>query len=114
MVIVPGRSTGSLEVIEKVPSLAAVIKRSTRAVAYVYGGWCALWLIAAFLNVAEARIGAHLVLAATGMPSSLVSLYLPHASMQGIVAAAVLGLTQWVALVAWWSTDEPDVKRDDL
>ena len=78
-----------------------------RSAALFYGAWCIFWILAAAANVGETRIGAHLVLALTGVPSSLVSLYLPHASTLGIVVAAALGLAQWVMVAGWVSGDRP-------
>jgi hypothetical protein len=69
------------------------------------------WIVFAWFDYAEARISAHLILGITGIPSSLASFYLRHASMQAIISAAVLGWVQWVLLVAWWSTDEPEEKE---
>ena len=90
------------------PRVISTVKKNARTTAYGYGAWCVLWIMLAVFDVAEARISAHLVLAITGVPLSLISLYLPNASMQGIIAAALLGLVQWTALVAWWSTDYPE------
>lgn len=84
------------------------VRKNARATAYVYGAWCLLWLILAFIDVAESRISGHLVLAFTGMPLAAASLLLPSASLPAIVVAALLGLGQWVGLVAWWSTDYPE------
>ena len=103
-----GRSTRTLEVIGKsVARIQSPVARNTRAVAIVYGAWCLFWVVGALVNIGELRISAHLALAFTGMPLALASLYMPNASMGAIITAAVLGLAQWAALVAWWSTDEP-------
>ncbi len=66
----------------------------------VYGIWVVGWLCAAGIFGSEFRIATHLLLALTGMPSSLLSLYLPHSSLLAIAVAGSLGLLQWVALAA--------------
>jgi hypothetical protein len=66
------------------------------------------------LNIGDGGVGSHLALAFTGMPSSLLSLYLPNGSMVATITAAILGFVQWVAVVAWWSTDEPVKVKDDV
>jgi hypothetical protein len=91
--------------------LSRPVKRNTTVFAIVYGTWCLLWVVPAVLNSGELRIGAHLVLAITGMPLALSTLYMQNASVLAIITAAVLGLAQWSALVAWWSTDEPGAKE---
>ena len=91
--------------------MVSSVKKNARAVACVYGAWCLLWIILAMSNVADSRISGHLVLAITGMPLSLASLYLPNGSIHATVVAALLGLGQWVGLVAWWSTDYPERER---
>ena len=88
--------------------MVSSVKKNARAVAYVYGAWCLLWVVLALFDVAESRISGHIALAITGMPMALASLYLPNGSLQAIVVAALLGLGQWVGLVAWWSTDYPE------
>jgi hypothetical protein len=89
------------------------VKRNARLVAYVYGTWCAVLIAVAVLNIGDGGVGSHLALAFTGMPASLLSLYLPNGSVLATIVAAVLGFAQWVAIVAWWSTDEPvNVKND--
>jgi len=92
--------------------LSRPVKRNTAVFATVYGMWCLLWVVPAVLNIGEMRIGAHLVLAFTGMPLALSTLYMQNASVLAIITAAVLGLAQWSALVAWWSTDEPGARND--
>ena len=89
------------------PRISAPKRRSMRIAAFFYGAWCIVWLLAAVTNVGEARIGAHLVLSLTGLPSALASLYLPHASMLGTVVAAALGWAQWVIVAGWVSGDPP-------
>jgi hypothetical protein len=84
---------------------------NAKAVAYIYGAWCLFCLAIAFLNIGDGAVGAHLGLAFTGMPLSLVSLYMPHATLPAVAVAAILGWIQWVALVAWWSTDDPKSER---
>lgn len=62
-------------------------------------------LIGLALRGGEYAIGAHLWLSVTGLPSALLSLWLPSASIPGIVGAAMLGLLQWVAIAqtfSWW------------
>ena len=86
--------------------------RNAKAVAYIYGAWCLFCLVIAILNIGDGAVGAHLALAFTGMPLSLVSLYLPNASLQAAVVAAILGWIQWVTLVAWWSADDPKASDD--
>jgi len=90
------------------------VRRNARAVACVYGAWCLFWIVLTVFNVGDGGVAAHLALAFTGMPSSLLSLYLPNASLLAVVVAAALGTVQWVALVAWWSTNEPVRAKDDV
>jgi len=92
-----------------VPWLIGPKKKNMRIAAYFFGAWCLFWILAATTNVGEAREGSHLVLALTGAPSALASLYLQHASMVGIVVAAALGLVQWVLVTGWISGDPPVV-----
>ena len=92
-------------------ALTHPVKRNTRAFAIGYGIWCLLWIVPAALNLPDSRIGAHLALGITGMPLSLSTFYMQHASLLAIVTAGLLGLAQWSALVAWWSTDEPGAKE---
>ena len=92
-------------------ALSHPVKRNTRIFAISYGIWCLVWVVPAVLNIGESRIGAHLVLAITGMPLALSTLYMQNASVLAIITAAVLGLAQWSALVAWWSSDEPGARE---
>lgn len=80
-----------------------------RVAAFFYGAWCIFWIVTAAFGIGEAREGAHLALAITGIPIALASLYLPHASMLGILVAAAAGLIQWVLFTGWIS-GEPPVK----
>jgi hypothetical protein len=94
-----------------VPSIPGAVRRNVRGVAIVYGVWCLFWIVPALFNIGESTITGHLALAITGMPLALASLYLPNGTVQGLLMAAVLGLGQWTALVAWWSTDEVEKER---
>jgi hypothetical protein len=80
-----------------------------RIAAFFYGAWCIFWTATALTNIGEAREGAHLVLALTGAPAALASLYLQHASMLGTIAAGLLGLVQWVLVTGWISGEPPVV-----
>jgi hypothetical protein len=95
-----------------VRNLDAIAKRNARITVYVYGAWSLLWIGVALSTVADARVGAHLWLLFTGTPLALLSLYLPHGSLQAIVAAGLLGLIQWVPVIAWWSSGKRHA--DDL
>jgi hypothetical protein len=92
-----------------VPWLIGSKKRNMRVAAFFYGAWCIFWIVTAAFGIGEAREGAHLALAITGIPIALASLYLPHASMLGILVAAAAGLIQWVLFTGWIS-GEPPVK----
>jgi hypothetical protein len=74
------------------------MKRRALLVILIYGGFALLALAVAASDPKLYMVDAHLTLLATGIPSSLLSLYLPHGSALGMVAAAVLGLIQWVCV----------------
>jgi hypothetical protein len=47
----------------------------------------------------EVQGGAHMALVVTGLPSSLMSLMLPHGSLAAILLAGVLGIVQWALFI---------------
>lgn len=106
-IIVSSETYLSLEVIRAVPRLSTVKMKSMRVTAYAYAAWCVFWLVAAAMAGGEIQKGAHPLLAMTGMPMALVSLYMQHGSLAASSVAAVLGLVQWVVVAAWIGGDPP-------
>jgi hypothetical protein len=74
------------------------MKRRTLLVILIYGGFALFALAVAVSNPRLYAVDAHLTLLATGIPLSLLSLYFPHGSVLGMVAAAGLGLIQWICV----------------
>ena len=74
------------------------LRRATKIAAGIYGAWCAA-AVGLALRGGEYAISAHLWLMLTGLPSALVSLWLPNASLAGVAGAAFLGFLQWVVLI---------------
>ena len=66
----------------------------------IYLAWALGWLAAAAVQGGEVAEAAHLCLILTGLPSALLSLALPHASLPAIALAGALGTVQWAAVVA--------------
>ena len=66
----------------------------------VYFAWCGFNIAVAVVPIGDGGVVAHLALTFTGLSSSLVSWFLPHGSLQGVLAAAVLGAVQLALLLA--------------
>ncbi|MDJ0938482.1 MAG: hypothetical protein QNJ00_01830 [Woeseiaceae bacterium] len=66
----------------------------------IYIAWCGFNIAVAAVPIGDGGVVAHLALTITGLPSSFVSWFLPHGSLQGVMAAAVLGAVQLVLLFA--------------
>lgn len=85
----------------------------------MYGGWAAALLTIAVLGNAfsghgEYGISTHLWLTLTGLPLSLLSWYVPHGSVAGVLVAGLVGTVQWAAVAeanarweAWRATRRP-------
>ena len=71
------------------------MKRAAIMTAVVYGAWFAICIVITVLKIGDGGTGAHLALLFTGPPASLLSLWLPHGSLLGVLVAGVLGLAQW-------------------
>ena len=65
----------------------------------VYGLWILINILITVLKIGDAGVNAHLSLIFTGLPSSLLSLLLPHGTLIAAIVAGLLGLAQW-ALIA--------------
>ena len=89
------------------PRLSTAKLKSMRVTAYAYGAWCVFWLLVAAIAGGEIQKGAHPLLAMTGMPMALVSLYMQHGSFAASSVAAMLGLVQWVVVAAWIGGNPP-------
>lgn len=91
------------------PWLIGSKRRNMCVAAIFYGAWCIYWIVITAFDIGDAGVAAHLALALTGIPTALVSLYLPNGSMLAVLVAATLGLIQWVLFTGWIS-GEPPVK----
>ena len=77
-------------------------RRLPRVVFYtatVYGLWVLFNVYITVTRPGDGGIGAHLVLLFTGLPAASASLLLPHATLEAVVIAGVLGLVQWCGVV---------------
>jgi len=63
-----------------------------------YGAWVIVNVFITVLQIGDAGVNAHLALLFTAPPASLLSLLLPNGTLLAVVAAAALGLAQWVAV----------------
>ncbi len=94
--------------------MTGIDKRKFRSAVPAYVAWVLFWVVAAAINIGEIRITAHMVLLATGLPLSLISLALPHASMSAIVSAAVLAVVQVWLIDLWFSRAARSANANDL
>jgi hypothetical protein len=76
------------------------MSRATFIVGITYSAWVVFAILLTVLNIGDGGIGAHLALIFTGLPSSILSLYVPDGTLCGVIAAGVLGCAQWIVLAA--------------
>ena len=74
--------------------------RATFIVGIAYSAWVVFAILITVLNIGDGGVGAQLALIFTGLPSSILSLYLPNGTLLGVLAAGVLGCAQWIVLAA--------------
>jgi hypothetical protein len=74
--------------------------RATLIVGITYSAWVAFAILVTVLNIGDGGVGAHLALICTGLPTSILSLYVPNGTLPGVIAAGVLGCAQWLVLAA--------------
>lgn len=68
-----------------------------------YAAWVVANVLITVLQIGDAGVNAHLALLFTAPPASLLSLFLPHGTLPGVLAAGALGLAQWVAVAEFVS-----------
>ena len=79
------------------------MSRAPILVAVAYGAWVVVCILITVLGVGDGGVSAHLGLLFTGLPASLLSLFLPHGTLVGVLAGGVLGLIQWVVVAQYAS-----------
>jgi len=67
-----------------------------------YGAWVILNIIITFFKIGDAGVNAHLALVFTGLPTSLLSLLVPHGTLLAVLIAGILGLIQWSLVAKLW------------
>jgi hypothetical protein len=68
----------------------------------VYSVWTGFWILVTVVPIGDGGAPAHLWLTITGFPLAFLSWYLPHGSIQAVVAAGVIGAVQLLALIAFF------------
>jgi hypothetical protein len=79
-------------------------RRALLVVAVGYGLWTLLAVFITMFRIGDGGVSAHLGLLLTGFPLSLLSLWLPHGTMVGVLVAGVLGFVQWFAIVTIYAS----------
>lgn len=67
-----------------------------------YGLWVILNIAITVFEISDAGVNGHLSLVFTGLPGSLLSLFLPHGSLVAVIVAGLLGLLQWGFVARFW------------
>ena len=75
------------------------MNRTTLIVTVGYGLWVVLCVLLTAFNIGDSGVASHLALIFTGPPASILSLYLPNGTLAGVIAAGLLGWTQWFVVV---------------
>ena len=67
-----------------------------------YGAWIVVNIIITVFKIGDAGANAHIALMVTGLPTSLLCLYLPNGSLVAVLTAGLLGLAQWEVVIKLW------------
>lgn len=79
------------------------MKKGLRLFLLGYGAWIVVNIIIAVFQIGDAGANAHLALMFTGLPTSLLSLYLQNGSLLAVFVAGMLGLLQWALVIKLWA-----------
>jgi len=78
------------------------MKKGIRLFLLGYGAWIVVNIIITVFHIGDAGANAHLALMFTGLPASLLSLYLKNGSLIAVLVAGLLGLVQWLLVIKLW------------
>ena len=78
------------------------MKKGLSLLLLIYGAWICINILITVLKIGDAGANAHLALMFTGLPISLLSLYLPNGSLAAVLTAGLLGLVQWLVVIKLW------------
>ena len=74
--------------------------RATFIVGITYTAWVVLAILGTVFNIGDGGVAAHLTLVFTGLPTSILSLYVPNGTLLGVIVAGALGCVQWIVVAA--------------
>lgn len=75
------------------------MKKGFRLFLLGYGAWIALNIFITVFKIGDAGANAHLALMFTGLPISLLTLYLQAGSLVAVLVAGLLGMIQWALVI---------------
>ncbi|MCW8930749.1 MAG: hypothetical protein OQL19_10970 [Gammaproteobacteria bacterium] len=91
------------KILIKALELKIKIKPLTKKIVLIYGIWFVFWVLLTlygkyFTNHDEFGVSSHLLLTLTGLPMSIFSWFGPNGTLNGVLLAGTIGLTQWCAI----------------